>query len=291
MPIMLGSSESFVFMTQGSRVGCIRPAKREQSLGLGHRTVPVKMKILAYISRHCSTNTAKTRLYRYKFILYCFRLLKGHDRQDFNGKLRRHLLRRALGKSADASVSDVEDTWIEIKDDCIFEHTELHLNYTTYDLQDKTHIIRTTQPDRANIMVLAADDETNSGPEDAPRSHFLYARVVKAYHAQVYYSGPGSLSTSPSRFDFLWVRYYNLGEERPYSLRALHFSPVSGSSTLEFLDPADILRSVHIIPAFAHRQRGGDPNAVYSPLAGDRDDWLKYYVGRYVDMLVIHVQT
>jgi hypothetical protein len=41
---------------------------------------------------------------------------------------------------------------------------------------------------------------------------FLYARVLGAYHATVLYTGPGMRNHEPLpvRFDFLWVRWYEL---------------------------------------------------------------------------------
>ena len=168
---------------------------------------------------------------------------------------------------------------IVIKDDCIFEHTEIHFNYTTYDVRRKADIIRTTLPERANIMVLADPDAPNPGPEDAPRSNYLYARVVKAYHAHVYCNGVGFPSSSPVRFDFLWVRWYELGREASYSLRALRFNLVLGSSTFDFVDPSDVLRAVHIIPTFRYGRRR-DHEMARSAIAGDEEDWMQYYVGR-----------
>lgn len=179
--------------------------------------------------------------------------------------------------------ADLSDR-ITIKDDSIFEHVEVHFNYTTYDLRRKSDIIKTTEPERANVMLLAAQDGPNPGPETAPRSHFLYARVVKAYHAHVYYEGSPSTPPKLMRFDFLWGRWYDLGNEPPFSLRALRFSPVLGGSAFDFIDPSHVIRGAHILPAFYHGRRM-DNETPRSSLADDGNDWMMYYVGRYVQII------
>lgn len=203
--------------------------------------------------------------------------------QGFRDKLQAHLLLRArTATSGDTKPGSANITErVRIKDDSIFEHVEVHFNYTTYDLRRNSDVITTSTPDRANVMLLAAQDGPNPGPESSPRSHFLYARVLKAYHTYVYYEGPNCPSPKLLRFEFLWVRWYDLGDEAPYSLRALHFSPVLGSSAFDFIDPSDVLRSTHILPAFAYGQRK-ETQPSQSPVADDGNDWFKYYVGRYV---------
>jgi hypothetical protein len=47
-----------------------------------------------------------------------------------------------------------------------------------------------------------------------------------------------------------------------------------------FLDPADVLRGCHIIPAFAAKKRYADGKGL-SRCAGDSGDWNSYYVNRY----------
>jgi len=35
--------------------------------------------------------------------------------------------------------------------------------------------------------------------------HFLYGRILGAYHANVIYTGPGMQDYEARRFDFLWI--------------------------------------------------------------------------------------
>ena len=160
----------------------------------------------------------------------------------------------------------------------MFQHLEIHFNYTTYDVRRASDVIRPSKPERANIMVLAPQDSVlhPANPEIA-KSHFIYARVLGVYHVQAIYEGPGSPGYSPGRFDFLWVRWYELGDEPPYSLRSLTFLPCLAMSTFDFVDPEDVVRAAHIVPAFCDGKRN---EASWSPIAGDGNDWCRYYVGR-----------
>lgn len=49
-----------------------------------------------------------------------------------------------------------------------------------------------------------------------------------------------------------------------------------------FVDPADVLRSCHIIPAFCHGPCREDGEEGISEWARDSEDAKAYYVGRYV---------
>jgi len=57
-------------------------------------------------------------------------------------------------------------------------------------------------------MLLA--NRSDASPESLDSHHFLYARVLGAYHANVIYTGPGIRDYNARRFDFLWVRWYEV---------------------------------------------------------------------------------
>ena len=40
--------------------------------------------------------------------------------------------------------------------------------------------------------------------------HFLYARVLGAYHVNVIYTGPGMRDFEAHHFEFLWVRWFEV---------------------------------------------------------------------------------
>lgn len=133
-------------------------------------------------------------------------------------------------------------------------------------------------------MVLARDDDLES------QNHkFWYAHVLGIYHANAVYVGPGMVDHRPRRLDFLWVRWYHYqGAEHGQmagAVKRLHrisFPPVHDEGTFGFLDPADVLRSCHIIPAFAKGKKYADNlrHRGQSACAGDSKDWNQYYVGQ-----------
>ncbi|KIJ61923.1 hypothetical protein HYDPIDRAFT_30990 [Hydnomerulius pinastri MD-312] len=57
---------------------------------------------------------------------------------------------------------------------------------------------------------------------------------------------------------------------------------MNDQDAFDFIDPADILRGCHLIPAFAKGRSHPDHTAL-SPIAKDSDDWKYYYVNRFVD--------
>lgn len=117
-----------------------------------------------------------------------------------------------------------------------------------------------------------------------PDTHpFLYARVIGIYHVNVIYTGPGMLNYDATRFDFLWVRWYeHVPNTTLYRLDQLTFPPMSGDNAFGFVDPADVLRSCHIIPAFNQGQEVSEPvpEENMPRFAHDAGDYKTYYVGR-----------
>jgi len=103
----------------------------------------------------------------------------------------------------------------------------------------------------ADVMVLSHEDV-----EDDPHPYW-YARIIGVFHAQVRHIGPRSKSTNPCRMDFLWVRWFgrDLGYKAGYTMKRLYrlgFIDSDDSGAFGFLDPDQIIRGVHLIPAFAH---------------------------------------
>jgi hypothetical protein len=49
-----------------------------------------------------------------------------------------------------------------------------------------------------------------------------------------------------------------------------------------FLDPIDVLRGCHVVPAFS-RGRVHLDGKPFSNLAQDENDWSMYYINRYAD--------
>lgn len=80
---------------------------------------------------------------------------------------------------ADSPLLPEEMNSLLFKDNMIFPHQILRLNYTTYDVRRAEDVIHTGTP-RCNIMGLVqrTDDDDDTHP-------FWYARVVGIYHANI----------------------------------------------------------------------------------------------------------
>ena len=107
-----------------------------------------------------------------------------------------------------------------------------------------------------NIMLLAlSKDEAQPLAGAHP---FLYGRILKIFHANVVYKGPGMSDYIPWQLYLLWVWWYDLkpatkrGKSTTlYELDHLVFLPVFRQGAFGFLDPSDVLQGCHIIPALA----------------------------------------
>jgi hypothetical protein len=135
-----------------------------------------------------------------------------------------------------------------------------------------------THPD---IMLRSPVDEEDAEP-------YWYARVLGVYHANIWAENPvipGAKNVR--RMDFLWVRWF--GKEPGYRsgfcqarLPKIGLVESTDEFAFSFVDPANVVRGCHLIPAF-NAGRGAD----LLPWAGsiarrlnpeDIDDWLKFYV-------------
>jgi hypothetical protein len=124
--------------------------------------------------------------------------------------------------------------------------------------------------------------------------------VIGAYHANVIYTGPGMVDYHARRLDFLWVRWYEVVDPASSGwsrsrLDVVKFPPMREDDSFGFIDPKDVLRACHILPAFRlaigkDKDEDGDgekyqekrhPNGVgISRCAKDGKDYKKYFVGR-----------
>ena len=218
--------------------------------------------------------------------------------QDFLPKLKGHLLPRL--KAALELESTSADSWSDslhgeassstgnanrldwdslyFKSDQIYLHKLARIQYTTYDVRREQDVINPTTPHR-DIMLLAT---TPNNDVDHP---FLYARVLGIYHANVVYTGDGVQSYQARRFEFLWVRWYQYQGQNvrwcDLKLDVLAFPPLSSEGAFGFVDPGNIIRACHVIPAFSNgkRYRG---EVDLSRCANDSRDWSRYYVNRWV---------
>lgn len=130
-------------------------------------------------------------------------------------------------------------------------------------------------------MMLADPDNIDSSGQ-----RFLYAQVLGIFHANIVYTGPGMADYNARRVEFMWVRWFEYDNPKPFNwddlkLDSVHFPPMAMSDAFGFVDPDRVLRSCHIIPAFAEGKARLDGIGL-SRCARDADDWTKYYINRSV---------
>ncbi|TFK79623.1 hypothetical protein K466DRAFT_505253, partial [Polyporus arcularius HHB13444] len=209
--------------------------------------------------------------------------------QNFIPLLREHFLERL---DIEPSVQDADGTptfsraqrnGIRILDDKMFSHNIMRCNYNTYDMRrDQDSINPRTHPD----IVL---------PDDNPQHPFAYARVIKIFHADVCYVGPGATEASRRwRPEYvLWVRWFELDTSyasgfQHRRLPRLQFIDDDHPSLMPFgfVDPSSVLRAAYLMPAFNHGETKHFLSRP-SPLArqpSDNDaDFMYYHVCMFVD--------
>ncbi|KAI0081503.1 hypothetical protein K474DRAFT_1635827, partial [Panus rudis PR-1116 ss-1] len=168
---------------------------------------------------------------------------------NFTTKLRAHLLARLDGEkvyadldtelSAALASEDVQK--ISIRNDCIYSHQLMQVNYTTYDLRREQDVIH-VGTDRCDILMLADRDDSNSDTHP-----YWYARVLGIYHADIIdlrNCSPSQIAT-PQRMDFLFVRWF--GEDPNWKsgwearrLDQVGFFPGNLPGAFGFVDPGTV---------------------------------------------------
>ena len=155
----------------------------------------------------------------------------------------------------------------------------MRINYTTYDVRRDGDVINpTSYPD---IMVNSPE----TGPQAQP---YWYGRVIGVFHAMVSSSHQDVKEKSLRRMDFLWVRWFGMEPGRyrhgfRYArLPKIGFVESTDEYAFTFLDPAQVIRGAHIIPAFS-KGRSSTLLSVTKSVARvlnpeENDDWLNFYV-------------
>jgi hypothetical protein len=171
---------------------------------------------------------------------------------------------------------------VVLKHDRFYQHNTMHTSYTTYDVRRGEDVIHAGPP-HCDIMTL-----NSAFSEDSSEHPFCYARVLGIFHANVVYLGEQNQDYRPQRLEFLWVRWYNVEEGvrsgwKAWKLDRIRFPPmVDNVHAFGFLDPVDVLRGCHIVPAFSGGQVHPD-GKLFSNLSQDQNDWFSYYINRCVD--------
>ena len=122
---------------------------------------------------------------------------------------------------------------------------------------------------------------------------YQYGRVIDIFHIKCRHRGPKSLnSLRIHTFNVLFVRWFELDKNYQWGFQAkrlprIYFPTSTSPSAFGFLDPARVIRGVHIMPAYslgtteallpadsvARRIESGDEGEI------EAADWNRYYVG------------
>ena len=155
----------------------------------------------------------------------------------------------------------------------------MRINYTTYDVRRDGDTINPWM--YPNIMVKSPE----TGPSAEP---YWYARVIGIFHAYVSSTHPDVGVRTLRSMDFLWVRWFGK-EPSPYRhgfcharLPKIGFVELLDKYAFTFLDPTQVVRGAHIIPAFS---AGRTPALLPVPrsvahilIPNEEDDWVNFYV-------------
>ncbi|KAF7299950.1 hypothetical protein HMN09_01002900 [Mycena chlorophos] len=197
-------------------------------------------------------------------------------------KLQNHLLGRFL--HPEYSTDGSEYTYIDrnriiiANNNRVHIHKVLRVNYTDYagrrgqdSMNSRTH---------ADVMTLAPEDSAGDHP-------FEYFRIIGVWHVDVQYREFGHV-TAARPFPILFARRFRLDKtwKGGFKRRRLHrieFLPETDPNAYCFVNPDEVIREAHLVPAFAH----GATMPVHYESIGRKpatfNDWKYYYVNFFVD--------
>ena len=170
--------------------------------------------------------------------------------QDFLPRLKNHLLARLLGHEYDGDELDFtvkERNTIIIEQDTIYRHKVLRVNYTTYDLRRSQDSLN-PRSRNADFMIIAPNNNEDT-------HSYWYGRILGIFHANVHHIGPRSHSLQSQKMEFLFVRWFgrDMTPTPGWKTKRLHrfaFVPGNGEQAFGFINPSQVIRAVHLIPAF-----------------------------------------
>ncbi|KAJ7229882.1 hypothetical protein GGX14DRAFT_581546, partial [Mycena pura] len=126
---------------------------------------------------------------------------------------------------------------------------------------------------------MVVSEETDAHP-------YEYARVLGIFHVLARLR---SQNKPFEHLDFLWVRWYSHDTRYKWGWKAkrlprFQFLPHDNPDAFGFLDPNDVLRGAHLIPAF-HHGRTNDllPPSIARRDKNENDDWKYVYGNFFVD--------
>jgi hypothetical protein len=155
-----------------------------------------------------------------------------------------------------------------------YHHSPLQVHYTTYDLRREYDTINPRT--HCDVMVLSG--------EIRPRHPYWYARVLGIYYMDAWLNIEGLVKKH--QIEVLFVRWLApLSDHRSgmscARLPKIAFVEESDRDAFGFLDPGQVIRGAHLIPAFASGR--GTTSLRYGKSfarqCGELDDWEAYCIG------------
>ena len=214
--------------------------------------------------------------------------------KHFRTRLVVHLLARIKGTPYDGDehqFNDQDHNSIIIDQNRLYIHKTIHFRSTTYDTR---RIEESGKPHKMDVMVLSHEDKLDSHPAFP----YWHARIIAIYHIMVRQRTEGGLSP-PSQMDFLFIHWFGFDSpdgqsswhaQQMHKVGFLPDSDVHGPA-FGFLDPREVIRTVHMIPDFASIKTKdlltGESMAIPEP---DLDgEYPTYYVAMYMPKLFSYI--
>lgn len=201
-------------------------------------------------------------------------------------RLKDHLLQRLLRSRADPPDLEQEFTSADrqrilFRNEKLYQHKVVRINFTTYDVRRSQDSLN---PRSSHCDVLVQAQEDTHSPNYHP---FWYARIVGIFHANVFLAETdGSVTTPFQTLHFLWVRWFGRDLSRRtgvhrYFERIGFVTEDDDTDPFGFVDPADVIRACHLIPAFTFgRTEDLLPPSIGRSNPDERTDWQWYYVAK-----------
>ncbi|KAG5634841.1 hypothetical protein H0H81_000543 [Sphagnurus paluster] len=199
--------------------------------------------------------------------------------------LRDHILGRLLQREFDGDTheefTDEDRNHVRIVGNKLYEVGTCRINYTTYDVRREENCINPRS--HADIMLHSPETESGAHP-------YWYARVIGIFHATVLCLHLQVVNHTPQHIELLWVRWFGIEPGyrsgiRQARLPKVGFVESSDDFAFGFLDPAQVIRGRHMIPAFDNGRTSDllPLDATAARVKGENDDWTNYYVRIFVD--------
>ncbi|CAK5269508.1 unnamed protein product [Mycena citricolor] len=201
--------------------------------------------------------------------------------KDFRPKLHEHLLARLehpmYSGNGDEFTTEQRNNII-IADERLYIHKVLRVNYTTSDVRRGQDSMNPRG--NADIMMLSSQPEAVDGNRNA--HPFEYARIIGIFHCEVRRRLDGYLAPAVP-VAFVWVRRFEIdltfrGGFKRKRLHRVQFMPDSDPRTYGFVDPDEIIRASHLIPAFAHGPTDRVPYTTLARRPDEFNDWRYHYL-------------